>query len=67
MNKSYKYKTCKPSPLLQSYNILMQQKLQLQKLQLENLQALSSLVHAKELEDVVVAQLKSSSSNSLLP
>ena len=37
-------------PLLQSYNILMEEKLQLQ-----NLQALSSLVHAKELKDVVVA------------
>ena len=43
-------------------NILMQQKLQLQ-----NLQTLSSLVHTQELEDVVVAQLKSISSNSLLP
>ena len=41
--------------------------MQLQKLQLGNLQALSSLVHAKELEDVVVAQLKRSKSNSLLP
>ena len=38
-----------------------------EKLQLQNLQALSSLVHTQELEDVVVAQLKSSISNSLLP